>query len=81
MLTFFLSYEAVLLPLASLICREGSGGGRLRAAMLFFMYTLGGSVPILVATLYLLAGPGELFSAGPEVSLSLSMGVTETLAV
>lgn len=81
LLTFFLSYEAVLLPLTSLICREGTGGGRLRAAMLFFVYTLGGSIPILVATLYLLTGPGETLGHGAEIGLSLGMGDTEILAI
>lgn len=52
---FFTCYEAVLIPLQILIAYWGSGIKRLRASMLFFVYTYVGSVPMLVSTLHLAA--------------------------
>lgn len=49
--------------------------------MLFFIYTLGGSIPMLMATLYLLTGPGETLGGGGEVVLSLSIGAIETIVI
>ena len=56
---FFVAYEAVLVPLQTLVAYWGSGVKRLRASLLFFLYTYAGSTPIFVAVLYLtsFAGP------------------------
>ena len=59
LLVFFVYYEAVLIPLTLLISRNGSGNNRFRAAHLFFIFTLGGSAPIILATLYLLHISGD----------------------
>jgi len=59
LLVFFIYYEAVLIPLTLLISRNGSGNNRFRAAHLFFMFTLGGSAPMMLATLYLLHISGD----------------------
>lgn len=53
LLTFFTSYEGVLIPLQLLISHWGSGIKRLRASVLFFVYTYAGSVPIMLAVFYL----------------------------
>ena len=61
---FYVFWEATLLPLFFLIDRLG-GPNRQRAALNFFMYTLGGSVFMLVALLFLYdAAPGHSFAMG-----------------
>lgn len=51
--SFLVAYEAVLIPLQLLVAQWGSGSSRLRASVLFFMYTYTSSVPILISVLYL----------------------------
>lgn len=59
---FYVFWEATLLPLFFLIDRLG-GPNRQRAALNFFLYTLGGSVFMLVALLLLYdAAPGHSFA-------------------
>lgn len=59
---FYVFWEATLLPLFFLINRLG-GPNRQRAALNFFLYTLGGSVFMLVALLFLYdAAPGHSFA-------------------
>src|SRR5574343_273780 len=59
---FYVFWEATLLPLFFLIDRLG-GQNRQRAALNFFLYTLGGSVFMLVALLFLYdAAPGHSFA-------------------
>jgi NADH-quinone oxidoreductase subunit M len=59
---FYVFWEATLLPLFFLIDRLG-GSHRQRAALNFFLYTLGGSVFMLVALLFLYdAAPGHSFA-------------------
>jgi len=59
---FYVFWEATLLPLFFLIDRLG-GANRQRAALNFFLYTLGGSVLMLVALLFLYdAAPGHSFA-------------------
>lgn len=59
---FYVFWEATLLPLFFLIDRLG-GPNRQRAAFNFFLYTLGGSVFMLVALLFLYdAAPGHSFA-------------------
>lgn len=50
---FFIAYEAVLIPLQALVAFWGSGSKRLRASLLFFLYTYSGSVPMLISVLFL----------------------------
>lgn len=59
---FYVFWEATLLPLFFLIDRLG-GPNRQKAALNFFLYTLGGSVFMLVALLFLYdAAPGHSFA-------------------
>lgn len=59
---FYVFWEATLLPLFFLIDRLG-GANRQKAALNFFLYTLGGSVFMLVALLFLYdAAPGHSFA-------------------
>ena len=73
LLTFFVFYEAVLVPLTFLISQGGSGAGRLRAGILFFVYTIGGSAPILIATLYLISTQNAILNKGAEAITSLNL--------
>ena len=59
---FYVFWEATLIPLFFMIDRLG-GENRQRAALNFFLYTLGGSVFMLVALLFLYdAAPGHSFA-------------------
>ncbi len=59
---FYVFWEATLIPLFFLIDRQG-GQRRQRAALNFFLYTLAGSVFMLVALLFLYdAAPGHSFA-------------------
>jgi NADH-quinone oxidoreductase subunit M len=59
---FYVFWEATLIPLFFLIDRLG-GANRQRAALNFFLYTLAGSVFMLVALLFLYdAAPGHSFA-------------------
>lgn len=59
---FYVFWEATLIPLFFLIDRLG-GANRQKAALNFFLYTLGGSVFMLVALLFLYdAAPGHSFA-------------------
>ncbi len=61
---FYVFWEATLIPLFFLIDRLG-GPNRQRAALNFFLYTLGGSVFMLVSLLFLYdAAPGHSFAMG-----------------
>jgi NADH:ubiquinone oxidoreductase subunit 4 (subunit M) len=73
LLTFFTAYETVLIPLMVIIGQGGSGAGRLRAALLFFIYTLAGSISILLAVLYLISSTGEILNCGSEALVSLTL--------
>lgn len=56
-----------------IISQSGSGAGRLRATLLFFIYTLAGSISILLAVLYLTSNTGEMLNCGAETVVSLSL--------
>jgi NADH-quinone oxidoreductase subunit M len=53
MLTFYIFFEAVLIPMFLIIGRWGSRIRKIRAAFFFFRYTLVGSVLMLLALLYM----------------------------
>jgi NADH-ubiquinone oxidoreductase chain 4 len=73
LLVFFTAYETVLIPLMVIISRNGSGAGRLRATLLFFIYTLAGSVSMLLAVLFLTSSTGEIIDGGSEALVSISL--------
>jgi NADH:ubiquinone oxidoreductase subunit 4 (subunit M) len=63
--SFYIGFEIVLVPLVAVIGIWGSGAARIRAAFLFFLYTLAGSLLMLVCLILLWWGyPGPLL-AGP----------------
>lgn len=59
-LTFYVIFEATLIPTLIIITRWGSQTERLSAGTYFIFYTLLGSLPLLVALLYLLNDTGTL---------------------
>lgn len=67
LLTFFVAYEAVLIPLQMLVAQWGGGSSRLRASLLFFMYTYLSSVPMLISVLYLASF--ALSGLGPQAAV------------
>ena len=78
---FYVFWEATLLPLFFLIDRLG-GANRQRAALNFFLYTLGGSVFMLVALLFLYdAAPGHSFAMGDMAEGGRSLPLATQLLI
>lgn len=50
---FYIFFESVLIPMFVVINFWGSRSRKIRAAYLFFMYTVAGSLPMLLAILYI----------------------------
>ena len=59
-LLFYVAFEASLLPLLLLVARFGGRGRRVQAAQALFLYTLGGSLVLLLGVLLLLSECGAL---------------------
>jgi proton-translocating NADH-quinone oxidoreductase chain M len=55
---FYIFFESVLIPMFIVINFWGSRARKIRAAYLFFMYTVAGSLPMLLAILYIYAKTG-----------------------
>lgn len=71
---FYVFWEATLIPLFFLIDRLG-GENRQKAALNFFLYTLGGSVFMLVALLFLYdAAPGHSFAMSDMAAGGQALG-------
>lgn len=78
---FYVFWEATLIPLFFLIERLG-GPNRQRAALNFFLYTLGGSVFMLVALLFLYdAAPGHSFAMADMAEGGRSLPLTTQLLI
>jgi len=60
LLLFYIYFESVLIPLFMLIGIFGSSINRIRAAFLLFLYTLAGSLPMLLSILFLKYNLGSL---------------------
>lgn len=58
LVSFYVLFEAVLIPIWLLIVQYGSSSMRVRASMLFFMYTLTGSLSMLLAVGYMYVSTG-----------------------
>ena len=55
---FYIFFESVLIPMFFVISFWGSRARKIRAAYLFFMYTVAGSLPMLLAILYIYSKTG-----------------------
>lgn len=53
LLLFYIYFESVLIPLFMVIGIWGSGSNRIRSAFLLFLYTLAGSLPMLLSILFI----------------------------
>jgi NADH-ubiquinone oxidoreductase chain 4 len=73
LIIFYVSFEAVLIPLFIIIVLHGSTEGRIRASMLLFLYTLTGSFFMLLSILklYSVGGTSDMLLLsiiGPELT-------------
>lgn len=59
LLLFYIYFESVLIPLFMVIGLWGSGSNRIRSAFLLFLYTLAGSLPMLLAILFIFYNLGS----------------------
>nr|BBU26146.1 NADH dehydrogenase subunit 4 [Synchiropus splendidus] len=60
LIMFYVMFEATLLPTLAIITRWGNQKDRLNAGSYFLFYTLAGSLPLLIALLYLQSSMGTL---------------------
>nr|ATZ81914.1 NADH dehydrogenase subunit 4 [Macropus giganteus]UAX19470.1 NADH dehydrogenase subunit 4 [Macropus cf. giganteus TL-2021]UAX19483.1 NADH dehydrogenase subunit 4 [Macropus cf. giganteus TL-2021]UAX19496.1 NADH dehydrogenase subunit 4 [Macropus cf. giganteus TL-2021]UAX19509.1 NADH dehydrogenase subunit 4 [Macropus cf. giganteus TL-2021] len=60
LIMFYIMFEATLIPTLIIITRWGNQNERLNAGLYFLFYTLAGSLPLLVALLYLHSKIGTL---------------------
>jgi NADH-ubiquinone oxidoreductase chain 4 len=88
LLSFYIGFELVLVPRVLVIGIWGSGAARIRAAFLFFLYTLVGSLARLACLVALWWGePGPLLTGAPiaglagPASLALASGFALAFAV
>lgn len=92
LLVFYIAFEASLVPMVIVIGVWGSGAARLRAAYLFFLFALAGSLLMLLALLYVWSEAGTVsidllgncsFALSPQVwlwsSFALALAVKTPL--
>jgi len=80
-LSLFLFYEAILLPIAFLILKSGSEPERVRSVCYMLMYTILGSVPFFVVGIYLIKLAGSLslpvvIKASTTIIITLCLSLT-----
>merc|ERR1712127_761071 len=73
-LLFYIFFESVLIPMFLIIGVWGSREGKIRAAYFFFLYTLLGSVLMLLALLYLL---NQVGTTDYQTLLTIKLTLTE----
>nr|YP_637162.1 NADH dehydrogenase subunit 4 [Pelobates cultripes]CAI38767.1 NADH dehydrogenase subunit 4 [Pelobates cultripes] len=61
LILFYIMFETTLIPTLFVITRWGNQTERLNAGIYFLFYTLAGSLPLLVALLFLHSSSGSLF--------------------
>lgn len=88
LLLFYVSFEAVLIPLFFIVAGWGGSPSRIRSAILLFLYTLGGSLFILLAIIGIYGHTGTLdftilqnIEIDPKVQRILWIGFAIALAV
>lgn len=94
LITFYVSFETVLIPLFIIIGLHGSTNGRTRAAMLLFLYTLIGSFFMLLSimklysitgttdmTLLSIKGSGIGTNINPTVQRWIWLGIFISIAI
>nr|YP_009034475.1 NADH dehydrogenase subunit 4 [Callionymus enneactis]BAO84806.1 NADH dehydrogenase subunit 4 [Callionymus enneactis] len=73
LIMFYVMFEATLLPTLALITRWGNQKDRLNAGSYFLFYTLAGSLPLLIALLYLQHSTGTLSLIALQLSPSYNI--------
>ena len=90
LITFYVSFETVLIPLFIIIGLHGSTNARIRASMLLFMYTLTGSFFMLlgIMQLFIITGTSDMIllsskaaSISPESQRWIWLGVFFSIAI
>ena len=88
LLLFYVAFESVLVPLFFIVGTWGGGQSRIRAAFLLFLYTLAGSLFILLAILQISSQCGttditaiSLIDISPEAQVYLWLAFTLAFAV
>ncbi|KAI6048085.1 NADH dehydrogenase subunit 4 (mitochondrion) [Marmota monax] len=77
LIMFYILFEATLIPTLIIITRWGNQTERLNAGLYFLFYTLVGSLPLLVALIYIQKSTGSLnFIISTYQSSTLSMSWT-----
>jgi len=79
-LSLFLFYEAILLPIAFLILKSGSEPERVRSVCYILIYTILGSVPFFVVGIYLVKLAGSV-SLPVVVKISTTIVITVCLSL
>nr|QAB47130.1 NADH dehydrogenase subunit 4 [Funambulus pennantii] len=75
LIMFYILFEATLIPTLIIITRWGNQAERLNAGLYFLFYTLAGSLPLLVALIYIQKSMGSLnfiISTYQNINLPLS---------
>ena len=88
-ISFYVTFEAVLIPLYLLVGAHGATDVRLRASFLLFLYTLAGSLFMLLGLIKLLELKGAtdltILSLGPVLNLEMQkwiwLGIFLSLAI
>nr|QOW83884.1 NADH dehydrogenase subunit 4 [Muraenesox cinereus] len=70
---FYIMFEATLIPTLILITRWGNQTERLNAGTYFLFYTLAGSLPLLIALLFLQSNLGTLSMLSIQYTSALNM--------
>nr|YP_009745148.1 NADH dehydrogenase subunit 4 [Callionymus olidus]QIG87158.1 NADH dehydrogenase subunit 4 [Callionymus olidus] len=73
LIMFYVMFEATLLPTLAIITRWGNQKDRLNAGSYFLFYTLAGSLPLLIALLYLQNSTGTLSLISLQLAPSLNI--------
>nr|YP_009972382.1 NADH dehydrogenase subunit 4 [Pelobates fuscus]QNH82491.1 NADH dehydrogenase subunit 4 [Pelobates fuscus] len=71
LILFYIMFETTLIPTLFVITRWGNQTERLNAGIYFLFYTLAGSLPLLVALLFLHSSSGSLFM--PLINLTSNL--------
>jgi len=75
-ISLFLFYEAILLPIAFLVLKSGSEPERVRSVCYMLMYTILGSVPFFIVGIYLVKLRGSL-----SLPVVLKITTTRVMAI
>nr|YP_637175.1 NADH dehydrogenase subunit 4 [Distoechurus pennatus]BAE93963.1 NADH dehydrogenase subunit 4 [Distoechurus pennatus] len=79
LIMFYIMFESTLIPTLIIITRWGNQNERLNAGMYFLFYTLIGSLPLLVALLYLHSNLGSLHFSITMITNHSSLSISNSI--